>query len=65
MGSNTPSLLVGMNKKNIVKVLPPIKKAAKISMTGNIAILVTNAVVKSRTLSEYVRKNRLPKHIYL
>ena len=65
MGSNTPSLLVSMNKKNIVKVLPPIKKAAKISMTGNIAILATNAVVKSKTLAEYVRKNRLPKHINL
>ena len=63
MGSNTPSLLVGINKKNLVKVLPPIKKAAKISMTGNIAILATNAVVKSKTLSEYVRKSRLPKHI--
>ena len=63
MGSNTPSLLVSMNKKNIVKVLPPIKKAAKISMTGNVAILATNAVVKSKTLSEYVRKSRLPKHI--
>ena len=63
MGSNTPSLLVGINKKNLVKVLPPIKKAAKISMTGNVAILATNAVVKSKTLSEYVRKNRLPKHI--
>ena len=65
MGSNTPSLLVSMNKKNIVKVLPPIKKAAKISMTGNVAILATSAIVKSRALSEYVRKNRLPKHIYL
>ena len=65
MGSNTPSLLVGINKKNLVKVLPPIKKAAKLSMTGNVAILATNAVVKSKTLSEYVRKNRLPKHINL
>ena len=65
MGSNTPSLLVSMNKKNIVKVLPPIKKAAKISMTGNVAILATSAIVKSRALSEYVRKNRLPKHINL
>ena len=29
IGSNTPSLLVEINKKNIVKVIPPIKKAAK------------------------------------
>jgi len=65
IGSNTPSLLVEINKKNIVKVLPPIKKAAKISMTGNVAILATLAVVRSRKLSEYVRKNRLPKHVSL
>ena len=63
IGSNTPSLLVEINKKNIVKVLPPIKKAAKISRTGNIAMLTTLAVVRSKKLSEYVRKNRLPKHV--
>ena len=65
IGSNTPSLLVEINKKNIVKVLPPIKKASKISMTGNIAILATHTVVRSRKLSEYVRKSRLPKHVNL
>ncbi len=52
-----------MNKKNIVKVLPPIKKATKISRTGNVAILVTHAVLRSKKLSEYVKKQRLPKHI--
>ena len=65
MGSNTPSILVSVNKKNVVKVLPPIKKAVKISMTGNIAILATSVVVQSKTLSEYVKKNRLPKHVNL
>ena len=65
IGSNTPSLLVEINKKKIVKVLPPIKKAAKISTTGNVAILTTHAVVRSRKLSEYVRKSKLPKHINL
>jgi glutamate racemase len=48
-----------------VKVLPPIKKAAKTSVTGNIAILATRAVVRSKKLSEYVKKNRLPKHVNL
>ena len=62
IGSNTPSLLVEINKKNTVKVLPPIKKAVKISMTGNVAILATHVVVRSRKLSEYVRKSKLPKH---
>jgi len=63
IGSNTPSLLVEINKKNIVKVLPPIKKASKISRTGNVAMLTTRTVVRSKKLSEYVRKNRLPKHV--
>ncbi len=65
IGSNTPSLLVEINKKNIVKVLPPIKKAAKISMTGNVAMLATLALIRSKKLSEYVRKSRLPKHVNL
>ena len=63
IGSNTPSLLAEMNKKNIVKVLPPIKKATKISRTGNVAILVTHVVLRSKKLSEYVKKQRLPKHV--
>ena len=65
IGSNTPSLLVEINKKNTVKVLPPIKKAARISMTGNVAILATHAIIRSRKLSEYVRKSKLPKHVNL
>ena len=63
IGSNTPSLLVEINKKNIVKVLPPIKKAAKISMTGNIAVLATRSTIRSKKLSEYLRKSRLPKRV--
>jgi len=63
VGSNTPSLLVEINKKNVIKVLPPIKMAAKISATGNIAILATLAAVKSKKLSEFIKKNRLPKRI--
>ena len=63
IGSNTPSLLVETNKKNIVKVLPPIKNASRLTMTGNIAILATRATVESKKLSEYLRKSNLPKHV--
>jgi len=63
VGSNTPSLLVEINKKNVIKVLPPIKMAAKISVTGNIAILTTLAAVKSKKLSDFIKRNRLPKRI--
>ena len=65
IGSNTPSLLVQINKKNVVKVLPPIKIAAKISVTGNVAVLATRATVRSKKLSEYLKKCRLPKHVYV
>jgi len=65
IGSNTPSLLVQISKKNVVKVLPPIKRAAKISATGNIAVLATRATVRSKKLSEYLKKCRLPKHVYV
>ena len=63
IGSNTPSLLVETNKKNIVRVLPPIKNASRLSTTGNIAILATRATVESKQLSEYLRKSNLPKHV--
>ena len=63
IGSNTPSLLVETNKKNIVRVLPPIKNASRLSTTGNVAILATRATVESKQLSEYLRKSNLPKHV--
>ena len=63
VGSNTPSLLVEINKKSVIKVLPPIKMAAKISVTGNIAILATLAAVKSKKLSEFIKRSKLPKRI--
>ena len=63
IGSNTPSLLVETNKKNIVRVLPPIKNASRLSTTGNIAILATRATIESKQLSEYLRKSNLPKHV--
>ena len=48
LGSNTPSLL---------------KMAAKISVTGNIAILATHATIKSKKLSEFIKKNKLARRI--
>ena len=63
LGSNTPSLLVQIKKKNVIKVLPPIKMAAKISVTGNIAILATHATIKSKKLSEFIKKNKLARRI--
>jgi len=64
VGSNTPSLLLDeIFSSNIIRVLPPLKEASKISKTKNIAILATNSVTKSKELSRYIKKNKLPKKI--
>ena len=64
VGSNTPSLLLDkVFTSNIIGVLPPLKKASKISKTKNIAILTTKAAIKSKELSKYIKKNQLSKKI--
>ena len=55
MASNTPSLMVNTNRK-IIRVNPPIKKAMTLSKTKNIAILGTQAAIKSKCLSSYIKK---------
>ncbi len=55
MASNTPSLMVNTNRKVIV-VNPPIRKAMTLSKTKNIAILGTQAAIKSKSLSSYIKK---------
>jgi len=64
VGSNTPSLLLDeIFSSNVIGVLPPLKEASKISKTKNIAILTTKAAIKSKELSKYIKKNKLPKKI--
>ena len=64
VGSNTPSLLLDeIFSSNIIRVLPPLKEASKISKTKNIAILATSSVTKSKDLATYIKKNKLPKKI--
>ena len=55
MASNTPSLMVNTNRK-IIGVNPPIRKAMTLSKTKNIAILGTQAAIKSKSLSSYIKK---------
>ena len=58
VGSNTPSLLLHIEKKdNIFGVYPPLKEAASKTRSGKIGILATKAVVKSKTLDIYIKKN--------
>jgi glutamate racemase len=64
LGSNTPSLLLSKYiNSNLVSVLPPIKQAIKLSKTSYIAILATQSAVKSKELSNYIKKNQIPKQI--
>jgi glutamate racemase len=58
VGSNTPTLLFEkIFSAKIIGVLPPLKKATKITKTNNIAILTTQSAMKSKELTNYVKKN--------
>ena len=56
IGSNTPTIMLEITNKKIIGVNPPIKEAANKSNSNNISILATNTVVKSKKLSEYIKK---------
>jgi glutamate racemase len=59
MASNTPSLMVKIQNKKVIKVYPPVKEAFRLSKTKKIAILATKTVIKSKDLSDYVRNLNL------
>ncbi|MFZ0184369.1 MAG: aspartate/glutamate racemase family protein [Nitrosotalea sp.] len=57
VGSNTPSLLLDIEKKNkIIGVFPPLREAVSKTKTGRIGILATKSVVKSKSLDKYIKK---------
>ena len=65
VGSNTPSLLLHIEKKDkIFGVYPPLKEAASKTRSQKIGILATSAVVKSKTLDRYIKKN-IPSKIHV
>ncbi len=61
MASNTPSLMVIANRK-IIRVNPPIREAMMLSHTKHIAILGTQAAIKSKSLSSYIKKFNFSKY---
>jgi len=63
IGSNTPTILFENTNKKILGVNPPIKEAALKSKTKNVAILATETVVKSKNLSNYIKKLNISKKI--
>jgi len=65
VGSNTPSLLLHIEKKDkIFGVYPPLKEAALKTRSGKIGILATRSVVKSKILDRYIKKN-VPNKIHV
>jgi len=61
VASNTPSLMLNLATRKIIDVKPPLKYAQKISKSKQIAILATKSAIKSRGLTQYIKKNNFPK----
>ena len=61
VASNTPSLMLNLATRTIIDVKPPLKDAQKISKSKQIVILATEAAIKSKGLTEYIKKNNFPK----
>ena len=61
VASNTPSLILNLATRKIIDVKPPLKYAQKISKSKQIGILATESTVKSKGLTEYIKKNNFPK----
>lgn len=59
VGSNTPSLLLDIGKKNgkIIGVFPPLKEASSKTKSRQIGILATKSVVENKVFNNYIRKN--------
>ena len=62
VASNTPSLILNLATRKIIDVKPPLKYAQKISKSKQIGILATESTVKSKGLTEYIKKNNFPKY---
>src|ERR1700687_3810066 len=61
IGSNTPSLLLDIEKEMVIGVFPLLKEASSKTKTGKIGIIATSSVVKSKSFDRYIRKNVSPK----
>ena len=57
VASNTPSLMLNLATRKIVDVKPPLSYAKKISKSKQIGILATEAAIKSKGLTQYIKKN--------
>ncbi len=63
MASNTPSLLLDSFDSKIIKVIPPLVDASKLSKTKNIAILATKSTIKSIGLKNFIKTCKIKQKI--
>jgi glutamate racemase len=61
VASNTPSLILNLQTNKIVDVKPPLKLAQKKSKSKKIGILATKSAINSKGLTDYIKKNNIPK----
>jgi len=61
VASNTPSLMLNLTTRKIIDVKPPLKYARKISKSKQIGILATESAIKSKGLTQYIKKHNFPK----
>jgi len=61
VASNTPSLMLDLQKGKIIDVKPPLKLAKQKSKSKKIGILATKSSVNSKGLENYVKENKIPK----
>jgi glutamate racemase len=62
IASNTPTLMIKIASDKVMGVSPPIKEAMMSSQTKHIVILGTKSAIKSRSLTNYIKKFNLPKN---
>ena len=63
MASNTPSLMLQISSQRIIDVKPPLQIAAKISKSKHIGILGTKSAIRSKGLTDFIKKNNISKSI--
>ena len=61
VASNTPSLMINLVTSKIIDVKPPLKLAQKKSKSKKIGILATKSAINSKGLTDYIKKNNIPK----
>lgn len=63
VGSNTPTLLLNIEDDTTLGVWPPLAEAARLTKTGQIAVLATHSVVHGDALLRFIDSINLPESI--